>query len=282
MDRIGLEHRLELALGVYCIFNVSGAATITIDCLVDLVHELLLDELSKRVVRSRLDGFLKEYYPGASLFSAHVVPAALHLTSSGEASVSVDAWNSLYLRAFHRALVDHYRLTAYQSDAPPDSKRHCSDTSLVSRTHTELNADVLGILDPSRGKFYKHVDYAKMDHDAIVETVHLRDEQVRLLRTTLFAERRKTARLTEKLNNPDHAIVAKNNTDENSVFAIVQANSRSLAPPGMVALAVRRNASNIAACRLGSILLRDMSHQTVVKAELATDAAINDDGRIPC
>ena len=68
MDRIGLEHRLELALGVYCIFNVSGAATITIDCLVDLVHELLLDELSKRVVRSRLDGFLKEYYPSASLF----------------------------------------------------------------------------------------------------------------------------------------------------------------------------------------------------------------------
>ena len=136
----------------------------------------------------------------------------------------------------------------------------------------EFKPEVVAILDPCMCKSLKQVDYTKMTGPMVMDMLRIRDQQVRLLRAALFTERRETARLTEKLNDPNHALVAKDKPDANSVFAIVQANSRSLAPPGMLAVAVRRNAANIAACRLGSVLLQDMSHQTVVNAELTTDA----------
>ena len=112
MNQIGLTPRLELALGVFCTFNVNGCATIPQSCLVDFVYELL-DGLSTRAVRTRLDAFANAYYPGAMVFSAHAVLAALHFASFGEVSVSVACWNSLYGRAAQRAL------EAEQSKAQP-------------------------------------------------------------------------------------------------------------------------------------------------------------------
>jgi hypothetical protein len=98
-----------------------------------------------------------------------------------------------------------------------------------------------------------------------------------LLNRSLKDERRCVAQLVTRRSRSSSAAsssaLALQSHDPNATFAIERKGVKRLSVRGSVAVAVRRCASNVAAWRLGSSVLEDISGQTVARCEVETSAA---------
>ena len=112
-------------------------------------------------------------------------------------------------------------------------------------------------------------EYRQMGHEELVLIAHQKDQKIERLQRELRLARQSLARTSSKLQT---ALTPSAPTG-NDMLALDRIGKKHLSVKGILALGLRRNVANIPACHVGQSLMVDVTHPTVIKAELVTASA---------
>ena len=114
--------------------------------------------------------------------------------------------------------------------------------------------------------------FASMPLDMLAVVAQRQDECIRDLRRKLKVARQQNRRKEDQLKK---ALQITERDPDLSTIDLARSGKKRLAPRGVIALAVRRNMSNVPCEGVSAILLEDLSRQTVARAEICAAAALN-------
>lgn len=126
---------------------------------------------------------------------------------------------------------------------------------------------------------YTEADYEKLDQRALVSLLLRRDDAIRSLRSDLAETKAKRRRADARL---ELALQTPEVEDVNKAFAIVRQGDKQkwISKPSQLAVAIRRNITNVSAADLGAILMTDVSHQSVSRYEIDAAASLQAFGKM--
>ena len=283
-----LQQRLVVLLVAWCTEESgtlaihSGSAVQVLTALSDRVAEPTVRTPCSRLVR-QLDNIT---LPSASLNAAHLLPPLLRLS---QIDVSSRHWGSIVQQALaalrgqgpllHTGtpLANVVDLTASDSDLEPPSTGttaplRCEKQDVGAIVAVSAVADTL----PSENTTLRHRplprrSYEAMDKEMLVDLLCHRDQYIATLREELSIMRRRSAKQSDT-EHPGALRDAEN--DLNSDFQITRRGQKQehFSLQGQLAIAIRRNLTNLAAKDLGACILTDISQQSVVRFELLLEA----------
>ena len=116
--------------------------------------------------------------------------------------------------------------------------------------------------------------YMCLDSAALRELLRCRDDTIYSMRQKIKHLQQDRRRLMGRLNSKHLNTAKDEESDDEALFQIARKGKRHLTDKGATALAIRRNLSNVSSKDLGSVLLQDLSHQTICRAEVKAAAAL--------